>query len=506
MPRRLAELLVENLNDLHRRVIQALAAFAAPVDAAAIAAVINPPATEAAVTGTLQRFLSFELVQSSGEAWALTFDEADWFLPADSGEHAALLRNAAAQLKVRRHADPQSMDDLQGHFAYLGVLLAAGRYSVAYNAMIPMTEVLKRWNSNHLLLAQREKIREEIGVPELKMLNDNELGDAYAIVGDFKEASLVYGTALTAANQLGNASVRTAVRYNFATCYWQSGRADLAYNYYLDAFRDAEQHRHHVIWRAAALGLAECHRRWGEYDRAFGYIDRIPANSMSALLLLRIARWRVETGRTGQARDLITRAREASRGSDRQLAACHEAQADLLLADGDLAGARIEATLALEQAVLAHNAVVLLLARTTLCWVELFSGDLNSAREHIEEAEHYRPAGSALVVVALNALLHQQSDPGLARRLFNTLASEARERIVDEKDRGAHDMLGFAICGQTSRPDQAIKYFDTTTNGPSVLRKRRNLLVERLDTYARPAGALRPVLEILTGTQSRTAD
>jgi len=506
MPRRLAEILVENLHGLHRGVIQAMAAFRTPIDAPAIAAVIGPPATPSTVTATLQLFMARELVRMIDDRYALTFADAQWLMPKDRVERSALLRRVADQLKQRRAADPRSFDDLQGHFAYVAVLLAARRYPVAYSAMEPMTEVLKRWNCGHFLLTQREEVRGKLDIPGLEMLNDNELGDAYATLGDFDKANAAYGRALSTASKIDHPGICAAVRYNFGTYYWQAGQSDLAFNYYEEARKEAEQHQLPTVLLAALQGLAECHRRWGEYHLAFARADQVLAEAAPVDMLLRVARWRVETGSTELAYELIERARAASRDSEWHLAACHDVYADLLLAEGDYASASAAAASALEQAVQAHNAVAVLQALTTLCWINLYTGNLEAARQHIEDAEHYRTPGSALVVLALNALVHQKSDPGKAARLFDKLEAEARERVKDEKDRGAHDMLGFAICGQSLPTDAAVEHFDTSEGGASILRARRNFMVKRLDEYARPAGRLRPVLDALADTRSRTAE
>ncbi|MEV1073845.1 tetratricopeptide repeat protein [Micromonospora parva] len=502
IPRRLAEVLVENLNDFHRAVIEAVAAFGTPIDARALAEVIGQLATPARIIASLQLFERRDLVRMTDGKCALTHGDADWFMPKDRSN---LLRRVAGELKQRLVATPRSLTDLQGHFAYVAVLLAARRYPVAFSALEPMTAALKRWNCGHLLLAQRESLRGKLGIPELEMLNDNELGDAYATRGDFDKASDAYGRALIEANKLKDPKVRATLRYNFGTYYWQEGRGDEAYNYYEKARAEAELHHLPEVMLVALQGLAECHRRWGEYDLAFARVSRALVEQAPVDLLLRVARWRVETGSTELAEELIRRARAASRDSEWHLVACQDAYADLLLAQGDLAGARREASQALEQAVQAHNPVAVLQARTTLCWTAVYTGDLDEARQHIEDAEHYRTPGSALIVLALNALVHQSSDPGKASKLFDRLAEEASERINDERDRGARDMMGFAICGQTFDPEAAIGFFDTSEGAP-VLRARRDLLVRRLDEYARPAGRLRPVLDVLAQGSSRAAD
>ncbi|MCA2216268.1 tetratricopeptide repeat protein [Jidongwangia harbinensis] len=508
MPRRLAGILVENLEDLSREVIEAVAAFRTTMDAVAIAATITAPVAPSVVIATLQRFEKHELVRRIDDGYCLTFADADWFLPVAPAARSALLRRVAEVLRSRLPADPRSLDDLRMHFAYVAVLMEGRRYPMAYAAMESMTGVLKRWNCGHLLLAERKTMQGKIGIPGLEMLNDNELGHAYASVGDFDAANIAYGRALDEANKLSHPEISATIRYNFGTYYWLSGRADLAYNYYEEARKEARQQQLPAVLRAALKELAECHHRWGQYDRAFAR-----ANEALALadgepigLLLRIARWRVETGDTGAAGDLIRRARAAARDSEWHLAACHEAEADRLLATGSFGGAGDEAATALEQAVQTNNAVVVLQARTTLCWAALYAGKPEEARRHIEDAEPYRAPRSALAVPALNALLHQKSDPAKAADLFRDLADEAGERVRDENDRGARDMLGFAIAALSPQPEAALEYLVTPDCGASVLRARRDFLLNTLAGYAQPPGRLQPLLDALASNSSRPTD
>ncbi|MDP9792927.1 tetratricopeptide (TPR) repeat protein [Catenuloplanes nepalensis] len=508
MPRRLAGILVENLDDHSREVIQAVAAFQTTIDADAIAATIAPPVAPPLVTAALQRFEKHELVRRTDEGYYLTFADADWFLPTDPEARSALLHRVEKVLRPRLLMDLRSLDDLRLHFAYVAVLMADRRYPMVYAAMESMTGALKRWNCGHLLLAARKTIQGKIGIPGLEMLNDNELGNAYTSVDDFDRANVAYGRALDRANKLGHPEIRATIRYNFGIYYWLSGRADLAYNYYEEARKEAYQQQIPTVLRAALKELAECHHRWGQYDRAFTRANEALtlAEGEPVGLLLRIARWHVETGNTGAAEALIRRARAAARESEWHLAACHEAEADRLLAIGSFASAGDEAATALEHALQTNNAVLVLQARTTLCWAALYDGKPEEARQHIEDAEPYRAPRSSLVVPALNALLHQKADPAKAAELFRSLSDEARERVRDERDRGARDMLGFAIAALSPQPDAALEHLATPDFGAPVLRARRDFLLRTLAGYAQPPGRVQSLLDALAGGSSTPTD
>ncbi|XVV16877.1 tetratricopeptide repeat protein [Actinoplanes sp. CA-131856] len=504
MPRRLADLLVAELRDDERDVLQTLAGFDTPIDAEAVAAVVGPPTDAARARGFLQKFEEYELVRCSGGQWSLTAGKAKWFLPTSTTEQSDLLRRVAAELKRRLVNDPRSLDDLRYSFAYVDVLLAARRYAVAVAAMQPMSAVLKRWHCNHLLLTQRETVQDNTGVAELEMVNDNELGDAYALVGEYPKADAAYGRALDQANRLGVPQIVASVQHNFGTYYWHSGRADRAYGYYENARKAAEEHQLPAVLPVALQGLAECHRRWGEYNRAFARADEVLSHGEEPGFLLRVARWRAERGCTGRARELIRRAEALSHDSPWHLAACQEAYADLLLAENKPDEAAASATDALEKAVRTHNPVVILRARTTLTWAALQSRRWDEAAQHVEEAERYRARGSALVVIALNALVHQEDDPAEAARLFLELELESRPRTQDKKDRGAREMLGIALCREEVDPLTLIGYFDAS--GASVLRARRNFLLKELNRRMTPPGRLTPLLDVLVDVRSPSTD
>ncbi|WP_158632142.1 tetratricopeptide repeat protein [Micromonospora sp. Llam0] len=534
VPRRLADLLFQHLPDPRRRVIEALAAFATPVDAAAVAAALANTPNRRDVEAILEVLAKSEFVTAThGGRYHLEMTDVDALLPRDAGERRALLRRAADVLGRQRVTEPSSIDDLNIHFAQLRVLLRSHRYPVAHEVIELTADILNRWDCGTLLLDQRVKVCGKLGDPTLEMANDNVLGDLYGRRGDFGRANQAYGRALDRANEIGTPEIRTRIRANLGAMYWQNNDADNAYNYYEQARSEAEAQGALVVLMGTLEGLANCHRRSGQYDQAFrraeealaiaarpDFVDAPGAAddgyARTVRIVLRLARWHTEMKNTDRAEKYIEDAQlmAASRLDDWQMPACQDAHADLLLAKGSLSKAIEMATDAVEQAVRVHDPVTILQARTTLAMAYLTKDEIPAARKHIEKAGRYRRAGKALIVLALQALTTRQSHHPAARQLFDDLAEQARKRIDrNAKDFGAHHMLGFAICGQrldtteSLRParDEFTVANDLTKAAAPYLRERMRMLVNRLDSCAQRPGRLRPVLDALADTGSRPA-
>ncbi len=518
-PKRLAEILVRGLGERHRAVLQALAAFGIPVDVRAINAVSSVPVADYEAAGILSVLEDVELVRYvDHDRYFLSLGNVDWLLPTDGAERLALLRRATDVIATQRVERPETIGDLQAHFTQLKLMLKTERYAEAYDVIEDTAEVLNEWNCGFLLREQREKVRDKLGHPFLEMVNDNELGDIYGELGCFDEGSDAYGRALQRAKQDGTPLILTALHANLGSLYWQDSQAQSAYNYYRQALHEAQEHGSAAITMGALEGLADCNRRWGRYTAALDYakqaLDAVaePNPSDSVSLLLRLARWNAEIRRYAQADEALREAtRLAAPGGGWRLAACRDAEADLLLARGLTGEAISTAADALAQAIRVHDPVTIVQARTTIGMAYLMQGEPDKAREHIENAERYRRGDRALIVLALLAVITQYTDSDSAHVHFDELAKLARQRIgKDGQDFGAHDMLAFAICGQqlhTSGPlTEAVHELQTsdelTKDAAPVLRDRRHVLVSRLDKFA--PHRLRPVLDYLSGAPSDT--
>jgi tetratricopeptide (TPR) repeat protein/nucleoside-triphosphatase THEP1 len=533
-PRRLADFLCQHLPAPRRRVIEALAAFATPIDAAGVTAALAGKATRDEVEGILEVLAESEFVTATqGGLYHLEVTDVDALLPRDAGKRRVLLRRAADVLGRRRVAEPRDIDDLHIHFAQMRVLLRSGWYPVAYDVIELTADILNDWNCGFLLFDQRLEVCGKLGDPALEMANDNELGDLYGRRGDFDGASQAYGRALDRAKEIGTPEIRTKIRANLGAMYWQDGNAEYAYNYYEEARSEAQAQGALVVLMSVLAGLADCHRRWGQYDQALGraegalaiatrpdFADASGAGgdgyALTIRILLRLARWHTEMKDPDRAEEYIEDAEQAaaSRADDWRLIACRDARADLLLAQGRLSKAIEMANDAVEQAVRVHDPVTILQARTTLAMAYLTRDEVGTARQHIEKADRYRRDGQALIVLALRALTTQESDPVAAGRLFDDLAGQARKRIArDGRDFGARHMLGFAICGQRLNTSESLRPAhdeftvanDATKAAAPYLRERMQMLVSRLDGYAQRPGGLRPVLDVLADIGSRPA-
>jgi tetratricopeptide (TPR) repeat protein len=514
-------LTVAKLIPPQQKVVHALAACATPVGADTVTAVLAGPTKDAAVLAALMELTDNRLVSRTSDEphrYYLPVDDPSTLLPAESTERTTLLRRSADVLAAQRVANPATPDDLRMHFAQLRALLAARRYPVAYDVIEDINVFLKRWNCRFMLHAQREEVRGRLDEPFREMANDNELGFLYGETGQFAKASDAYGRALTYANDWGDPELRTRLRGNLGTMYWQMGKAESAFNFYEEARAEARSQNALNPLRRALLGLADCHRRWGEYTKAIGRAQEIldmTDDSDAAWLVrisLRLSRWYTETGNMTTAQDHLATAQHAAAGDPRLELPCLDAEADLLTAQEQPDKAKTVATLAVERALEVEDPVVILQARTTLCMVHLRMYRMREAAAHIEDAMRYRREGKALIVLALHALTSLETNPDHAPGLFADLADQARQRVkCDTRDFGAHDMLGFAICGQhldtQDNLDEAKQAFDRsreiTQGAAPFLLERRQFLVKKLDGYAVTPGRLAPVIQLLSGSRTQ---
>ncbi|WP_084962830.1 AAA family ATPase [Thermoactinospora rubra] len=528
VPQALTYRVIESLNPLQRRVLEVLAAFATPVRVDAVAELLAGEWPQKEVAGALQVLLNRRVVRiADGDRYYLTPSDAGW-LPEDSEQWRNLLLAAADALWRRKEGHPRGIDDLHLHFAALDALLRAGLYESAYEWIQHIDGVLRDWNCAFMLLDQRETIRGRMEDSHWEMANETVLGDLYASRGRFREAAEAYRRALDYSEARNDPTSRTKIRFNLATMYWQQNRIKEACEEYAVALAEAKQAGNLQLQMGPLEGLADCHRRWGEYDRAVEYarqalaLPRLPeypsgqraqadAATRTVKIALKLARWHAELGKMSDAERLLDVAKEElpAREGDRLRAAYLDAYADWLLDEDDIAGAIRQACRAEEQALRVHDPVVLLQSRTTLCLAHLRREMYGEAARAIEGAARFRQEGRSLLVLALHALVaRHQSNPGKAAELFRQLRKEATERIErDGRDFAAWEFKGFAICGIHLDDGQAdlsaaIRAFEKAGR-PLVaapgLTQRMITLLRRLDRTGRRPNRLRPVIEAVSG-------
>jgi tetratricopeptide (TPR) repeat protein len=535
VPRRLADLLAAGLSTVRQRVLDALAAYATPVDAAAVAALLaeEMPATQ--VRGALARLAAERIIRSAPpDRYYLPPSDVEQIVnerldrATDHLSRSRFLRRAADELRSRRAVELHGVDDLRIHFAELMALRRARRYSSAYRMIEAIDGALREWNCGHLLLEHREAVQGQLADNHLEMANDNELGELYAASRQSPKAIDAFRRALKVADEREDHGSRTKLRANLAAMYWQEGDTDFAYNYYDLAREDAVRYGVPVVLMGALEGLADCHRRWGRYDEAFrcgnealmvpampGYPDTADAqnfaSSRTVRLTLKLARWHGELGRAAAAARSIEAAERAAvqRGDQWLRAACLDGRAELLLGQGQVDASVTTAIDAIEHALRLHDPITLLQARTTLCVALLRRDDSSAAGDEIERAKRYRNPGRSLIVLALLALgARQRGDTAKADQRFRQLQEQATNRLQrDGRDFGAWDFKGLAICGShpdDARLDEAVAAFRTArglTPPTPGLTERLTFLLLQLDKLEHRPGRLRVAIDAIASTE-----
>lgn len=509
---------VDDLSPDRKMVVYALAACATPVNDETVIEVLTGYVAGTGIPSILRTLNDKQLISAThAKQYYLPLDDITALLSTAGEKRLPLLRRVADALAKRRVANPTEPSELRMHFAQLQALLAAERYGVAYDVIEDITDFVNKWNCGFMLLKQREEVRGQLGKEFREMTNDNALGNIYGETGDFDKASEAYGRALAYADEWDDPKFGTEIRGNLAAMYWQKGEADLAYGYY-DLVRSTAQSGQVSAQLRALVGLADCHRRWGQYDKAIGRAKEAlalaePGDAKRIVnISLRLARWYAETGDLIEARTRIAAAQQAAADDSQLTLLCLDAEADVLLSESQYESATDRATEAVDRALELQDPVAILQARTTLCMAYLRRDDAAKAAVHIDDAMRYRRPGRALIVLALHAIVVQKSNPSHGRWLFDQLVGQARMRIEsDKRDFGAYDMLGLAICGRLLNADGALddakKAFDMsreiTQGAEPILQERRQFLVRKLGEYGRTRGRLAPVIESLAGTPAQ---
>ncbi|WIM93138.1 tetratricopeptide repeat protein [Actinoplanes oblitus] len=518
VPAQLLEVVLDHLGTVPRRVLECLAAYRFPVTGEQVATLM-PGVAEDQVHAALGQLVESSLVSRAGDRHELRPADAAWLigrLPAGESRRRLLLL-AANELNTMSPEEITMPGDLDTHFAELRALIDAPHPGPAYELLEEIDHYLHRWHSDVVLLDYRRSLRGTLPDERSELANDNALGWIYAARGRFGEAAEAYRAALDRAVRLGEERAATRVRANLGAMYWQSNDIEKAREAYDQALRDAMRLDDVVAGMGAWEGLADCHRRRGEYRAAIdqagrarelagrpGFPAELTAQQVAARgtrLAFKIARWSAELGQWDRAARVMA---EVTAGADESLrAAWLDARADQLLWAGDPRGARELAAEAVALALEERVPVVLMQARTTLCLVHLLADEVDDAAREIEAAERYRSRGRSLEVLAVLALVaRRQRRHTLARGRFHRLAEEAEQRIGnDPGDFSARPFRGFALCAGvldgTAGIEEAVAAFESV-RGKAGLAAWLLLLVRQLDDCGRPAGQLSRVVALLT--------
>ncbi|GLZ06259.1 hypothetical protein Acsp03_37250 [Actinomadura sp. NBRC 104412] len=520
VPAFLTGLIVEHATELQRSVLEALAAFDTPVPEEAVVGLLEEISPGRHRPGKVRQALSTLAADQvvhrlEGDQYAIPSEDGRLILGRMASEETRADRYlfAAHVLRRFRNDDPRGVADLRVHFAELRALLCAGEPGAAHNQIELLHELLARWNSRQLLLPQREEIRGRLAHEHQEMANESALGWIYASLGAFGKANAAYGRAMKLADDLKDPGSKLKLHGNLAGMCWERDDVLGALSHYEFA-RDEATRLNLMDDRMTALeGIADCHRRNGDYDEAVRCAEeaRYLAGTPGVRIALKLARWSAERGRAHQAETLLESARRGLESDDRLRASYLDVRADLLFDRDDLEAAERAALEAESEALRAQDPVTLMQARTTLAFIYLKWGERRGVHQAINGAWRYRRNRRSLVVLALRALVARQRRDPEAERLFQRLGDEASARIDhNERDFTAWHYRSFAVCGRHLHSeyalDEAVDEALTALGkareiAPPVpaLEKRLKVLFTRLDQCGSRPGGLSGVIDDLPG-------
>lgn len=519
--------LLQGIGTVQLRVIEALVVLGTPVPVSMVESYLDDPSPEfpAAVRQALDELVKARVIQEAVPDLYQVRPSYEAELMKDELRKKGLPPERfarAAKLLTGLETYPVEMSQLRASFVELRALLQAEQYVKAGKTIEGIDSVLIEWNGRHRLLDQRRQVAGNLGDLRAEVHNYNVLGQIYVSVDNFEEADKAYGRALQLARQSDDVDVlELSVKGNIATMHWLQNDTDFAlaeYEYVRDL---ALELRRDMERMTAVEGIADCHRRNGDYDNAIANgraaieLSVTPALheradihertvSKRVNVALKLARWCAELGQLSEAEDWLELARLGSieRG-DHLYASWLDGQAVARLDRGDTAAAKEIATEAVELAMEQYDEVILMQARTTLVYIHVVSGEFTEAWREARMALQFRKPYRALIVLALAALAaHRAGALSRARTLFDELADDARTRIShNSRDFTAQDMLAFAICGQRQHAEvdlgpavKALVRAREIVVPPPKLRARLQLMMNEL---APGSDVLRPVLDVL---------
>ncbi len=525
--RTLAQLVVKSLSSQHRSLVAAVAAYDMPVTSGDVATLLGKGLSPGRVEDLLGELAGYHVIirlrHSAG--YRVMDPEIITALERSSGRLNELRHDAALLLYQKRKQPAQihGPKDLDILFTELRITLSAEDWLEASDRIKTIDTHLIRWGASGLLMESRQQVAEKLHDPLEELRNYNALGYASTSRGDHKRARRAYRKALVLTEGLGRAvEDRRKIVLNMADLEWQEGKTTTAKGLYEDALHSAEQESDDPDRLRALSGLADCLRRHGDHGPAIRHgrtalslatVMGLPVEQVD--LAVKISRWLSEQNESRQAWTVMEDARlVAERYADRSLdARILDGEADLYLDQGDFATSRLHAVEALRKALVIHDPVTVLQARTTLAMAALRDNRPDEARAEIDRASWYRRENRSLIVLALQALIaFRQAPDGHAREHFKKLEQETAERCEhDPLDFAAWDLHAIAICGlgvdrdgQAARAMQAFARARAISSDFPVLKERLRYMLGIVAAGSASYPALRAAAGVDQRSQPRS--
>ncbi len=538
--------LIQTLLDdrtLVSQVITALAVFGTPVPVLAVQAAL-PGVSPGKARQMLVNLHADHLVRCDGDLYYLPAADAATVLDQTAPDVLRSMSYACTKaLQDCLVHTPRTLSDLRYHFAQLRIVLRTEDFPFAHRLISVIDNHLQNWRCNALLLEQRLAVRGRYGNSELERVNENALGGIYLTLGDVEEADVAYGQARSLAGPQTDARDIGRQQVNLGNLHLAMNNIDMARVNYEYGLAEATKAGDSIGRMGALTGLADCHRRWGQFAeaiecarkgfRVYGtqeFVDHDDAVTdgplLGVALAARLSYWHAELGKTEPAWHWLQKILSMHGSNNASHRATYlDTRADLLLFEGLRSGtvdrAIEEAGQAIDLAFDVQDRATLRQARMTLCVAHLRAGRPAEAKTAITRASWHRSRGQNLVVPALAALVCRITKPASAEELFRDLLQETDDRIRKDTDSWsapdakplaprpgdfvARHIQGFARCGLVlaGRVDlaAAIESFEMPgmkrPEPAPGLNYRMEFMLTRLDETGPRRGLLQPVIDAL---------
>jgi tetratricopeptide (TPR) repeat protein len=536
--------LYNRLDQVDKRIVQALAVYGYAVRPGAVEYLLHPYQPGHDIEAALDELRERRLVRQVDDRWRLpspsrkrVFERIPQGSLADREQQPppwtlfALLRRAADYFASARKLEVATIDDLSAQFTEIDLRIRAEQFDEAFEVITEVDQYhLSHWGYSQILVEQRKKLVDRLD-EDYEVGNEAALGHAARRLEDYDDAADHYRRALSIAQAQGDTLSQKRLYLNLGSVSFDAGYADRAERFYQTALALAREHDLREEEATPLSGLSLCLAENGKFSAALELQQdalTIARDSqdrkLEADLLLNAGLWQGQKGERQLALDTLEQGLRLSRESGFRLLEGQflDAMAELIV-DRSLPAPAIErAAYAVQIAHELDARQLLREASYTLALALMCKDDVDQAAAAIDVAWRYRSGRRALAslllrgVIALGQrqyqkgydsfqLVHEEAGPLRARN----------ERNFALLDTQALALCGLVLCGEQHWLDEAVATFRAAreiTDARGVVERTLRLLdlLEVVGSFgslapARAAASGSSEPDRLTGPQTGSA-
>jgi tetratricopeptide (TPR) repeat protein len=511
----------DQLDQVERRVVQALAVYGRPVPADAVEYLLRPYLNGLASLPVFEQLLAERTIRHDGERYYLpSADRLRVLRRIPRGKaidregdlppltQLALFHRAAEYFAEHPEQEIEGIDDLTPQLNEIDLRLEGEEYEAALELIHKIdVRYLERWGYSQVLVGRLLDLVDKVGDPQLEITTLDLLANAEQ--SDDQQAIEHHSRALIQAQGLADPEDLARLSINLGSDFLDGGYVRDAAGLYGKALELAHQHRLELEEAHALVGLSLCDAETGQFSQALTHrdqaveiirrneltdpIDRDDLAALEVELLLNAGYW---YGLLGEAEFALDQLRQGQELADERDLRLLQGQFMVMTAEVVLDQADADPA-AVDQAVkLAEDAVELgeanrnpALLREAYCMLalgQLCAGSLELARTAADAASRYqatRTSLGAFLLQGITALCH--GDCGNAIPAFTKAHLQAaRLRARDDQNFLVADIDGLALCGlalcsereRLKEAEAAFKAARKITSEPGVVKRTVRLL------------------------------